>query len=133
MTRALTAYFSTKSKKQLILIKYRLSQDTEARDQVHYDRLFETDVFGNQGPFIEEVRDQHLREAVRYTQAVYSMIPSIAKKGMVLPSDVKQGFQKLDPLKPDEEINYYLHVGLGGRVISRRKRTKGQKGLQVVH
>jgi len=76
-------------------------------------KLFASNEHGNQGSFMEAVRDQHLEEVCVYVSEVSDTISACANqpdaRGKMVPLYVvRRRLHELDPLKPMEDINRFL-------------------------
>eukprot|EP00002_Diphylleia_rotans_P032553 TRINITY_DN6849_c0_g1_i3.p1 TRINITY_DN6849_c0_g1~~TRINITY_DN6849_c0_g1_i3.p1 ORF type:complete len:761 (-),score=148.74 TRINITY_DN6849_c0_g1_i3:1053-3335(-) len=57
---------------------------------VYYHKLFEEDRDGNQGPFIETIRDQYLQEIVEFSADIETGLEALCKKGSCTLADVTE-------------------------------------------
>jgi len=67
--KTLRGYFPIKTNVRFNQMKRGLSKEDAAQGKsVHYIHLFREDVNGDQGPFAEAVRDQHVEEREEYLE-----------------------------------------------------------------
>eukprot|EP01083_Nonionella_stella_P188505 694988_1 len=91
----------------------------DPRNTVRYELLFREDRDGNQGPFLEELRDQHLSEIQDYFAEIKSTLNLVMNQyQQVTVQQIEDLFKTIDPLKPQSEINTYLCTGFGVSMVS---------------
>ena len=114
----LDKFFPTKSDKFLVKLKYILTQF--AGDDIAVGTLFSEDREGNQGPFLEAVRDQMVKESLEYYQQVSNAIFLKAvdsetaddEGSTVTYAGIKEAILEVDPQKPAKEIERIVWTGL---------------------
>jgi len=91
----------------------------EPQPKVRYELLFKEDRDGNQGPFVEELRDQHLSEIQLFHAEISEQLKAVQNEyQQVTVQQIEETLQRLDPQKTQTEIDRYLCVGFG---VSMRK------------
>jgi len=86
----------------------------DPEQRVRYDLLFKEDRDGNQGPFLEELRDQHLAEIDRFHRDIKDALKAAANQfGQVTVQQIERALNDLDRKKPKSELNKYLCAGFG--------------------
>eukprot|EP00656_Telonema_subtile_P026999 TRINITY_DN2898_c0_g1_i1.p1 TRINITY_DN2898_c0_g1~~TRINITY_DN2898_c0_g1_i1.p1 ORF type:complete len:589 (+),score=225.02 TRINITY_DN2898_c0_g1_i1:517-2283(+) len=73
---------------------------------VGYEGIFEEDAEGNQGDFIEGVRDQHLSDREEYIESIEDALwdQDTQDSGEISYSQLLEAFKSFDPDKPTEEV-----------------------------
>ena len=90
----------------------------DPHDMVRYELLFKEDRDGNQGPFLEELRDQHLSEIQDFLGEIKKNLKSVMNEyQQVTVQQIEEILKTIDPLKPQNEINKYLCVGFGVSMV----------------
>eukprot|EP01062_Namystynia_karyoxenos_P021558 TRINITY_DN1820_c0_g1_i1.p1 TRINITY_DN1820_c0_g1~~TRINITY_DN1820_c0_g1_i1.p1 ORF type:complete len:1013 (+),score=308.13 TRINITY_DN1820_c0_g1_i1:93-3131(+) len=120
----LDRFFPAKSEKFLLRLKYALSKQFPG-DDVNVTALFAEDRDGSQGPFVESVRNQMVREALEYVQELSGALMGAAGDAhedaedrevtVTLPS-VKDAILGVDPNKPEKCLEAMINMGLGTAV-----------------
>jgi len=86
--------------------------------RVRYQLLFKEDRDGNQGPFLEELRDQHLAEIAGFHREIKKRLEDgMNEFQQVTVSQIETAFRQIDPAKPQTEIDRFLCVGFGVSMI----------------
>lgn len=81
---------------------------------VSYIELFEDDSDGNQGHFVEAIRDQYLEEALEYSEALREAILYAAEgaaEGQLNANAYREAILRVDPKKPLGEVDDYVARG----------------------
>jgi len=87
--------------------------------KIRYELLFQEDRDGNQGPFVEELRDQHLSEIQCFQTEITEHLQKMQNTyQQVTVEQIEDTLKRLDPSKTQSEIDRYLCVGFG---VSMRK------------
>jgi len=109
----LAKFFTSKPERNLRRLNRALFVNARS-EIVAYDSLFQEDREGNQGPFVECVRDQHLSEIVDFMDAIKSKLEAKSKRydGKLTLHQIREVIQLLDPTKPAKEVDGYLANGL---------------------
>eukprot|EP01006_Ploeotia_vitrea_P023307 TRINITY_DN55744_c0_g1_i1.p1 TRINITY_DN55744_c0_g1~~TRINITY_DN55744_c0_g1_i1.p1 ORF type:complete len:824 (+),score=116.52 TRINITY_DN55744_c0_g1_i1:93-2564(+) len=115
---ALVKLFPAKSHEDMLKVRYYLMLDQQG-PSINFKHLFIEDEEGNQGKFIECLRDQHLHEIQEYMVDVEQALRQASdQNGMINLSTVKQVIQEDDIEKPEPEINNYIVRGVGCQRVS---------------
>jgi hypothetical protein len=127
-------FFPSKALDAFPLIRTALESEARTPSQpLNIAKLFQSNEYGNQGPFIEAIRDQHLDEvcvhvaevadviantALRPSSSASSVVDGETRKPTNLPSTTKEGeatiesvrnaLHELDPTKPSDHVHRYL-------------------------
>lgn len=109
---SLAVFMPNKSVGQMDRLKIVLNQE-QAGLCVEYKKLFEEDRELNQGPFVEELRDQYIEERQSYVEELEVAISAVAIDGMVSVKSMQEVFAKLDPVKPPSQVEAYIARGFG--------------------
>ena len=86
---------------------------------VDYIKLFQEDEEGDQGKFVECIRDQHLEECTTFVEDIeeaMSVLKSSARnagKGVSV-HEIRQTLTAIAPKKTQKNIDNYIKRGLGG-------------------
>jgi len=98
-------FFSVKSDKDIKDCFKQLDKE-HLTEEVEYQMVFAEDDEGNQGDFIEAVRDQHLGDREDYIEAIEEALWDQDKDdtGEITVADVQEAFTTFDPDKPPEEV-----------------------------
>eukprot|EP01060_Flectonema_neradi_P011428 TRINITY_DN18501_c0_g1_i1.p1 TRINITY_DN18501_c0_g1~~TRINITY_DN18501_c0_g1_i1.p1 ORF type:complete len:834 (+),score=177.86 TRINITY_DN18501_c0_g1_i1:208-2502(+) len=110
--------FPAKSEKSLIRLKYALSKQVTG-DEVNIPALFAEDREGNQGPFLECVRGQMVKESLEYYQQVSNAIflkadgVNADNQETVTIGKVREAILELDPQKPQKDVDRMICLGMG--------------------
>jgi len=107
-------FFPVKSDKELKECFKALEKEYPT-DQVEYPLIFAEDEEGNQGDFIEGVRDQHLTDREDYIDSLEEALWDQDEEdcGEITVQHVTQAFETFDRDKPWEEIGELLSRTLG--------------------
>lgn len=90
----------------------------EPHDMVRYELLFIEDRDGNQGPWLEELRDQHLGEIQDFLNEIKQSLQSVMNQyQQVTVQQIEDMYKTLDPCKPQSELNKYVCAGFGVSMI----------------
>lgn len=85
--------------------------------KVNYIDVFQDDHEGNQGKFVEAIRDQYLEEAIEYAQELMDaleMAQSNSRSGRGLNlNQLREAFLGVDPQKSLSEVDEYIARGCG--------------------
>jgi hypothetical protein len=86
---------------------------TNRSETLEYASLFEEDREGNQGPFLEQIRDQHLNEISSFMKQLETAILDKGARydGFLRLSQIREIITVADPLKPAKEVEAYLKAG----------------------
>eukprot|EP01012_Entosiphon_sulcatum_P040391 TRINITY_DN5403_c0_g1_i1.p1 TRINITY_DN5403_c0_g1~~TRINITY_DN5403_c0_g1_i1.p1 ORF type:complete len:759 (-),score=141.72 TRINITY_DN5403_c0_g1_i1:57-2333(-) len=110
----LPRFFSTKSDKDILRLKFAISKDFPGSD-IEVEKLFSEDREGNQKEFVEMVRDQMVAETIEYIseleQAIYER--GNQSSGTVGIEAARDAIVQVDPLKPLKEVEKIICRGLG--------------------
>lgn len=112
MLDVLARYFHTKREIDLRKMN-RAFFVNDRSEMVAYNSLFEEDREGNQGPFVELIRDQHLAEIREFTSQLHQKLVDKAARydGALRPPQIREIILVLDPTKPPKEVDAYLREG----------------------
>merc|ERR1712130_52742 len=106
-----------KSEKNHKILMNALDLNDPHKD-VRYKLLFKEDRDGNQGPFLEELRDEHLSEIQDFLMEIKENLKlKMNEYKQVTVQQIKDIFHLIDPQKPQNEIDKYLCVGFGVSMI----------------
>eukprot|EP00759_Apiculatamorpha_spiralis_P019012 PhF_6_TR25264/c0_g1_i1/m.34810 len=106
-------FFHDRNQEQIDKLKMCLSRDQKGIT-INYDALFRSNEDGDQGMFIEEVRDQHLDSIVTYQSSILDLINECASADN---DKVVLGIFKkkwIDLCGNEEHVNANLDLALGG-------------------
>ena len=107
-----------KHKRKYKEIEQALFFDTQLHN-VDYIKLFQEDEEGDQGKFVECIRDQHLEECTTFVEDIeeaMSVLKSSARnagKGVSV-YEIRQTLTAIAPKKTQKNIDNYIKRGLGG-------------------
>ena len=110
--------FTAKSEKSLIRLKYALSKQVTT-DDVSIPSLFAEDREGNQGPFLECVRGQMVKESLEYYQQISNSIflktdgVNADNQETISLGKVREAILELDPQKPPKDVDRMVCLGMG--------------------
>eukprot|EP00948_MAST-09A_sp_MAST-9A-sp1_P001969 g1969.t1 len=109
----LKAFFPMKNPADFQKITDALLHDCK-KDPLHYEKLFNQTSSGTQGAFIEEIRDQHLKEIQSAIHELHGKIldKDKAVTGRVLVLDIRDAIKEFDPDIRNEDLTAYLARGL---------------------
>jgi hypothetical protein len=117
-------FFPVKSAENLWHIHRALDEDMPGLKVINYKQLMQEDRKGNQGEFVEVIREQHLSEREAYLADIEAGIREldIHKTGMTTVILVRQAFANVDPKKHPKEVEAHLLRGLAlqdtGRLLA---------------
>jgi len=99
-------FFPVKSDKEIKECFKQLDKEY-VTDMIEYDLIFAEDEEGNQGDFIEGVRDQHLSDREEYIESIEEALWDQDEEdcGEITVAQVLDAFLTFDPEKPPEEVN----------------------------
>eukprot|EP01012_Entosiphon_sulcatum_P066263 TRINITY_DN9540_c0_g1_i1.p1 TRINITY_DN9540_c0_g1~~TRINITY_DN9540_c0_g1_i1.p1 ORF type:complete len:769 (+),score=148.83 TRINITY_DN9540_c0_g1_i1:39-2345(+) len=110
---ALVKLFPAKSHEDMLRVRYHLMME-QPTPWINYRLLFEEDEDGNQGEFVECLRDQHLHEIREYMVDVEQLLRNAADANSEIDLlTAKQEIQQDDLDKPESEINEYIARAVG--------------------
>ena len=118
LLEALTRFFSpAKPEANIKKINHALFI-SDRGETVAYPALFQEDREGNQSPFLECIRDQHLSEISEFMELIQSKLKDKAKRypeaqGLLRISQIREVLTMCDPAKSATEIDMYLRAGRG--------------------
>jgi disulfide oxidoreductase YuzD len=88
--------------------------------KVNYIDVFQDDHEGNQGKFVEAMRDQYLEESIEYSDEIIDALENMnGSSSSVVKSDglnlnqLREAFLGVDPLKPLGEVDELIARGCG--------------------
>ncbi|KAJ9439766.1 hypothetical protein DIPPA_04909 [Diplonema papillatum] len=119
----LDKFFASKSEKNLVRLKYELSKQMPG-EEVSVAALFAEDREGNQGPFVEAVRSQMVKETLAYYQLLSNAIfmkadpPSDDDEGeetSIRLGSIRDAILEADPQKSAKDVDRMLCLGLGAQ------------------
>ena len=92
------------------------------KSEVPYNKVFAEDRNGNQTAFVEELRDQTVRESIVYVEKVRAAISrvSFAAGGLITLGRLKEVILAVDPNQRKEVVNRFLTRGIGKNVKKAR-------------
>jgi hypothetical protein len=113
VAKVLKAFFVTKDDNNLTKSKRALYFDNPGQ-LVDYTRLFEENEDGDQGRFVEAIRDQHVEELSEFFSAIEDKCHERqAKDGTITMKKLVEILGELDPAKPHDEVIEYMCRGYG--------------------
>lgn len=105
-----------KSRRNFEALERALVHDCRGPSRVvAYLELFEDDSDGNQGHFVESLRDQYLDEVLTYANQLEDSIKDAASQnraeGTMNSDELREAILKIDPKKPLGQIDEYIARG----------------------
>ena len=113
LEETLRNFFPLKSTNDFNAVLNALAKDCKG-SKLRYQTLFAEDTKGSQGMFIEEIRDQHLKEIQEFTLRLEKAIikRDVFGKGKILVVDIREAIQSVDPDVEGMDLEAYLSRGL---------------------
>jgi len=112
--RILNKFFPTKSRQDMLRLRFALMLDSGGQTLCDYNILFSEDSDANQSRLIELVRRQHVEELQTFTVEVEEALrEAITGTGMMNLSAARQHLKSLDPLMPNGKIDEIVSFGCG--------------------
>ncbi|MES1910975.1 MAG: hypothetical protein MHM6MM_003488 [Cercozoa sp. M6MM] len=114
LQQLLRDFFGTSKRKERLRELLKALKVDDPRRQVQWPALFEEDEDGNQGTFVEMLRDQHLEEIDEfYGDLEEALREHATSNGLLSVSQARQSILALDPGKSLQECNSILCEGIG--------------------
>jgi len=112
--RILNKFFPTKSRQDMLRLRFSLMLSCKGQTLVDYDGLFAEDEEGNQSRFVETIRRQHVEEATSFTVAVEEALrEAIRDDGKLDLNNARMSLKHLDPAMPNTRIEEVMAFGCG--------------------
>ena len=121
LVKTLRNFFPVKSVDDFSAVEEALSKHFPGKE-VNYKKLFAEDFSGDQGEFIEVVRDQHLREIQYYIVSLEKKITHKDFKGSneLMLMEIREAFQEVDPHISDNDLICHLNRALGRDEVNQK-------------
>jgi hypothetical protein len=111
---ALIRFFPSKPADNMLKLRFALLPFLDSSGRIEYPRLFDEDDNGNQTPFIEMIRSQHVAEITEFTMDLEEGIRAAATleaSGKVTAAVVRQAVRGVDPGIPAHRLDGILAAG----------------------
>eukprot|EP00741_Cyanophora_paradoxa_P008132 tig00001264_g7869.t1 len=114
LVASLRKFFPLKADPDFRALLRALDGEQPGNEVVHY-KLFQEDRNYNQGPFMELLRAQYIRDVQAYTAEVEAAILALPRdgEGKVTVAALREAMSALDPERPPKSMDEVLGRGLG--------------------